>query len=265
MVTKRGTNDWHGSLYEFLRNDAFGARNTFDLVRPPLKTHQFGATAGGPIHKDSTFIFGNYEQYIRRTAATSTIQTLTPDQKNQAAPAVRALAGMYPDPNIPGTNLFRSNVPQNSSLDTFLLRADQNLTDNQRLFARSIYLSTFTETRAGAALSRAHRDIGSQSHSLHHSWSPSVRTLNEARFQFTRFKILDTFDDPLQLGDPALNGEAGQVVVPGLSSLGHFAFMAQRNFQNSFQLSNDLSIQAGRHAWKTGVAARRQQLNNGRL
>ncbi|MEX2263669.1 MAG: TonB-dependent receptor [Bryobacteraceae bacterium] len=265
MVTKRGSNEWHGSAYEYLRNEALSARNTFDLARPPLKTHQAGATLGGPLRKDTSYLFGNFETYVRRASAVSTVQTLTPGQKAQAAPSVQPLAAMYPDPNLPGTNLFRSNVGQNGSLHTFLVRADHNLSSNQRLFARSLYLDTYTETTAGAALSRGHRDIGSQSHSAHHSWSPSAEVLNEARFQFTRFKILDAFDDPLQLGDPAVNGEVGQVVTSGLSSLGHFSFMAQRSFQNSFQWSDDFSVRRGGHALKMGVAARRQQLNNGRF
>ena len=264
MITKSGTNNWHGSLYEYLRNETFSARNTFDVTRPPLKTHQPGVTIGGPIRKDRTFIFSNYEAYLRRSASATTIQTLTPDQKAQAVLSVKPLVAMYPDPNIAGTNLFRSSVPQNGSLHTFLGRADHTLTNSQKLFARSIYLTTYTETIAGAALSRGHRDIGSQSHSLHHSWTPASNVLNEARFQFTRFKIADAYDDPLLLGDTAVNGETGQVAVGGLTTLGHFAFMTQRNFQNSVQSSNDTSVQFGRHALKTGVAIRRQQLNNGR-
>ncbi|MBK9167559.1 MAG: TonB-dependent receptor [Bryobacterales bacterium] len=265
MVTKQGTNEWHGSAYEFLRNEALSARNTFDLARPPLKTHQFGGTIGGPIRRDKTFVFGNYEALVRRAAAVNTIQTLTPQQKLAAAPAVRPLAALYPDPNLPGTNLFRSSVPQNGSLGTFLIRGDHTISDRQRVFARSLYLNTYTETRAGASLLQAHRDIGTQSHSVHHSWTPSARSLNEARFQFTRFKIDDTFDDPVQLGDPAVNGEVGAVAVGGLSSLGHFFFMAQKNFQNSFQASNDFSIILGRHALKMGGVGRRQQLNGGRF
>ncbi|MFN3322474.1 MAG: carboxypeptidase regulatory-like domain-containing protein [Bryobacteraceae bacterium] len=265
MVTKRGTNDWHGSVYSFIRNDALNARNTFDLQRPPLKVYQPGFTVGGPVRQDRTFLFGNFESLDRRFANTTTIQTFTPEQRRTAAPSVQPLVAMYPEPNIPGTNLFRSRVGLIAGLRTFLLRADHSISDRQRLMARSVHLATDTETAAGAALSRAHRDIGSQSHSLHHSWAPSAGVLNEARFQFARFKILDFFDDPLQLGDLAVNGEVGFVTAGGLSPLGHFSFMAQRNFQNSFQWSDDLSLHRGRHVVKTGVAIRRQQLNNGRF
>ncbi|MCI0423273.1 MAG: carboxypeptidase regulatory-like domain-containing protein, partial [Acidobacteria bacterium] len=124
MVTKQGTNAWHGSAYEFLRNEALSARNTFDLARPPLKAHQAGFTLGGPIAKNKTFVFGNYETYIRHTSSASTVQTLTAEQPAQAVSSVRPLVQMYPLPNIPGSNLFRSSVPQNGSLDTFLVRLD---------------------------------------------------------------------------------------------------------------------------------------------
>src|ERR1700704_3451151 len=60
-ITRSGTNEFHGSVYEFLRNSALDASNFFDTKKPPFKRNQFGATAGGPIVKDRTFIFGNYE------------------------------------------------------------------------------------------------------------------------------------------------------------------------------------------------------------
>src|SRR3984893_8478710 len=60
-ITRSGTNEFHGSLYEFLRNSALDASNFFDSTKPPFRRNQFGATAGGPIRKDHTFIFGNYE------------------------------------------------------------------------------------------------------------------------------------------------------------------------------------------------------------
>jgi hypothetical protein len=61
VVTKSGTNAWHGSVYEFLRNQAFNAKGYLDLRRPDDKQNQFGGTFGGPIKKDSTFFFLSYE------------------------------------------------------------------------------------------------------------------------------------------------------------------------------------------------------------
>jgi hypothetical protein len=263
VVSKRGTNEWHGSLYHYLRNEKLDARNTFDPVRQPLKANTPGIAIGGPLAQDRLFVFGNYEGLFRRFTSTSTIQTLRPEQKAAAAAPVSALAALYPDPNVPGTNLHRARLGLGADMHNFVARGDWHLTGRQRLMLRSIYLTSNTQVAAGAALSRSHRDIGSQSHSLHHNWTPSSRVMNEARLQFSRFQILDVFDDPAQLGDPARNGQVGAVFVPGLTFLGHFFFMPQRNLQNSYQWSNDLSIFRGAHSWKAGVAVRRQQLNNG--
>jgi hypothetical protein len=70
MVTKSGTNVLHGSVYEFFRNDALDARNTFAVTKPPFRYNQFGASVGGPVIKDRTFFFGNWEEYrYRRSRA----------------------------------------------------------------------------------------------------------------------------------------------------------------------------------------------------
>ncbi|MBM3724527.1 MAG: TonB-dependent receptor [Acidobacteria bacterium] len=69
LVTKSGTNQIHGSLYEFLRNNKFDARNTFSAVNLPFRYNQFGGTIGGPIRKDRTFAFFNYEKYLSRRSS----------------------------------------------------------------------------------------------------------------------------------------------------------------------------------------------------
>jgi hypothetical protein len=68
-IFKSGTNNFHGSVYEYYRNSAFDARNTFDgATVPPLHRHQFGASIGGPIRKDKTFFFANYEGFVADTS-----------------------------------------------------------------------------------------------------------------------------------------------------------------------------------------------------
>jgi hypothetical protein len=69
LVTKSGTNQFHGSAYEFLRNDKFDARNTFAPVKLPFRYNQYGASAGGPVRKDKTFGFFNWEDYKSRRAS----------------------------------------------------------------------------------------------------------------------------------------------------------------------------------------------------
>src|ERR1700738_5230220 len=76
-ITRSGTNEFHGSAYEFLRNSALDASNFFDTIKPPFKRNQFGGTAGGPIWKDRTFIFGNYEGLRQSLGVTQTDQVPT--------------------------------------------------------------------------------------------------------------------------------------------------------------------------------------------
>ena len=72
IVTRGGTNDWHGSGFEYLRNNIFDAPNFFDLgSAPPFRRNQFGGSAGGPIRKDKTFLFGSYEGFRQSLHQTS--------------------------------------------------------------------------------------------------------------------------------------------------------------------------------------------------
>jgi hypothetical protein len=77
LVTKSGTNALHGSVYEFLRNDKLDARNFFASERPKYRRNQYGFTLGGPIRKNKTFFFGNYEglREIKGLSLTSTVPT----------------------------------------------------------------------------------------------------------------------------------------------------------------------------------------------
>src|SRR6266480_433141 len=68
--TRSGTNSFHGDVFEFLRNSALDARNFFDSAKPPFRRNQFGASAGGPLWKDHTFFFGDYEGLRASTGIT---------------------------------------------------------------------------------------------------------------------------------------------------------------------------------------------------
>ncbi len=92
IVTQSGTNQWHGSAYEFLRNNALDAPNFFDQgSAPPFQRNQFGASLGGPLRTGKTFLFGNYEgfrQHLHQTSA-----AFVPDSASRAAavPSVQPL------------------------------------------------------------------------------------------------------------------------------------------------------------------------------
>lgn len=100
IVTQSGTNQWHGSVFEFLRNNALDAPNFFDRGNaPPFQRNQFGASAGGPLRLDNTFLFANYEgfrQHLHQTSA-----AFVPDLQSRAdaAASVQPLLNLWPTPS----------------------------------------------------------------------------------------------------------------------------------------------------------------------
>jgi hypothetical protein len=99
IVTQSGTNQWHGTAFEFLRNNALDAPNFFDQGdAPPFRRNQFGASTGGPVQKDKTFLFGNYEGF--RQSLHQTSATFVPDAASRAAamPSVQPLLNLWPTP-----------------------------------------------------------------------------------------------------------------------------------------------------------------------
>src|SRR5262245_5086685 len=78
MSTRSGSNEFHGSIFESLRNDALDARNFFAATKAPIRLNQFGGAIGGPIRKDKTHFFGSWEETRQRTSDTvlSTVPTL---------------------------------------------------------------------------------------------------------------------------------------------------------------------------------------------
>src|SRR5216683_7871487 len=96
-ISRSGTNQFHGSVYEFLRNSALDADNFFDnansVSKPPFRRNQFGVSAGGPIRKDHTFVFGDYEG-IRQSLGTTT---------SSGVPSANARLGILEFPKGPST------------------------------------------------------------------------------------------------------------------------------------------------------------------
>ena len=151
-ITKSGTNQFHGSVYEFLRNSALDARNYFDPAAiPPFRRNQFGASAGGPIQKDKTFIFGDYEGV--RQSLSSTVTDTVPSPAALAgnlstgqvtvdpAPA-RFLKAFFPSPNGPvsgDTGLYSFAASQVTSENFFIIRADHNLSEKDRISATYMF------------------------------------------------------------------------------------------------------------------------------
>src|SRR6202047_4509618 len=139
-ITKSGSNKIHGSAYEYARNSALDAPNYFDGgVAPPLSRNQFGASIGGPIRKDKTFIFGNYEG-VRLTQSQTVIDTVpsVPAGTTADPSALRFLNAFFPQPN--GNHGQYSFVSTSRTTENyFIVRADNTFSDKDRIFATVMF------------------------------------------------------------------------------------------------------------------------------
>ena len=97
IVTQSGGNQWHGAVYEFLRNNALDSANFFDQgSAPPFQRNQFGVSSGGAIQKNKTFVFGNYEGFRQNLHQTSVAFVPDASARAQAAPSVQPLLNLWP-------------------------------------------------------------------------------------------------------------------------------------------------------------------------
>jgi hypothetical protein len=170
VAIKSGTNQLHGSAFEFLRNDALDATNFFAnrsrLRKPPLRYNQFGGTIGGPVWKDHTFFFFSYQGTRIRRSNTAVVTVPTADQKrgifttniydpanvvagarvqfaNNTIPEARMdpvgkrIVALFPNPNQSGTvNNYASNQRQTDDADQYDVRGDHAFSDRNKVFAR---------------------------------------------------------------------------------------------------------------------------------
>jgi len=164
IVSKTGTNDFHGSAFEFVRNDAFDARNFFAPSLAPFRRNEFGVTFGGPIlipkvynGKNKTFFFFQYAGFRQRLATPVIFAVPTPDERNglvtitpaSGAPYtlkvpvlqdVSTILNKYPLPNNPngslGPHTFQSAYSQAVNRDQYSGRLDQRFSDKDSFFFR---------------------------------------------------------------------------------------------------------------------------------
>ena len=180
IVTRSGTNQFHGSAYEFFRNDIFDARNVFQTTgaKPELRQNQFGGSIGGPIFKDKTFFYFDYEgsRVVSGVTDISTVPTLaeyddinsigsgSPQALLTAAngtaerpidPVALNYLKLFPAPNTGGLGQLANNYtisPNKTQFgNTYDARVDHKLDDRNLLFARFSYnnVSTFTPPNLG--------------------------------------------------------------------------------------------------------------------
>ncbi|MGA8027072.1 MAG: hypothetical protein WB992_07990, partial [Bryobacteraceae bacterium] len=156
VITKSGSNDFHGSLFEYFRNDIFDARDFFAITKPEYRQNQFGGSLGGPIVKNRTFFFGDVEEtrIVQGQTETSTVPTLFEEQNpgnfsdiggpiipaQGINPVSLSLFKLYPAPNRPGTfNNYNSNPAKTQFATATDERVDHRFNDNNSIFVRYSY------------------------------------------------------------------------------------------------------------------------------
>ena len=289
-VTRSGTNEFHGSAFEFVRNNVFDARNFFnpgDL--PPFRRNQFGGTLGGRIIRDKLFFFLNYEGL--RQVQGNTVIASVPDvparsgllptgpvdpgagkptlQQVTVNPSVVPYLKLYPLPNGgnhgDGTADFIEDFGATASDDYAMERMDYRLSDKDNFFWRYVYdystavfpkpLPTFVNPYTGTdyllVLSETHIFSGS--------------SLNEFRGAFNRL-MRQSDNNSVTPIDPSLSLIPGQpfgvfTMSSQLTDLGSLQQTAWHRL-NLFQESDTFSTVRGAHSLKFGGDVERQQNNN---
>jgi hypothetical protein len=268
VVTKSGGNAFHGSVYEFFRNDVFDARNFFSKDVEPLKQNQFGGTFGGPIRKDRIFFFGYYEGFRNRQGITRSGIVPTPEQRRgdfsaRSTPLLNIEAGgvPYPDNQLPpeqfnpvalnvinqyyplgntSPSVYTGTVVTHNNNDQGGGRLDYNVSDRDQISARYSYsvgsnLNPISIRGSDLPGFPVRDDLTTHSVTLSetHLFSPS--TINSARFSYFRHKFF--FDQRLNNTTPRELGFNYDFARPAISFLpGHGRSAKRSSRMASFAL-----------------------------
>jgi hypothetical protein len=276
IVTASGTNQLHGTAYDFLRNSDLDARNFFDQGSiPQFQRNEFGAALGGPIRKDKIFLFGNYEGY-RQNLGLSDV-TLVPDNAARAltVPGVAPLLALWPAPNGPdlggGIAEAFSHPLQRIREDFGTTRFDYNLSNLDTLFAVYTVDDSVAHTPTANPLSLVGENLREQVVSLQeqHVFSPTV--LNTARIGFSRASYFFTGNTPVDVAGWVAGDPVGALVIGGgtasngASSITLAGTNAGSNLdavRNLFTYDDHVAITHGIHQIEAGVWMQRIQAND---
>ncbi|GAC1414597.1 MAG: TonB-dependent receptor [Acidobacteriaceae bacterium] len=293
FITKSGSNHIHGSVFDYVRNDFFDARNTFNrrasgtraAGNPKFRLNQFGASIGGPIVTDRFFYFANYEGLRQIWAAPYSQATLSNYAKSQisATSAVRPLLGAFPTDPFSLTSeqptaanpagILQQNVTvvgQNKINEDFgAIRFDYRLNDRFQAFARYNRDQGVSAQVQDASLSQFGQVEVPQNGvlGLTQVWSP--RVLNETKFGYNGVKMR-----VLGLAGPSPTADISRarIAVAGLTNVGSLISLSS-SFNgvgapytgDSMSYIDNLSILRGSHSMKFGVEVRPISLYNNQI
>jgi Carboxypeptidase regulatory-like domain len=267
VVSKSGTNAFHGGIFEFLRNDIFDARSPFDGPSvPPFRLNQFGGSLGGPIKKNRTFFFLDYEGL--RQSLHSTVIGFVPNAAFRAnvlatSPVLAPFLNSWPVGQTPFDSLTDqwTTVALNANReDSGAVRIDHSFTDRTSMFGRfnidDVTITAPLDTLGGVDAPRIRPS--NMVLQLTHVFSPTL--VNELRGGFNRSAM-----HHYQFGTSPLSTANGQPGYVGVSVSG-FDQPSTNSLDTEVGTTidgyDDLSIVRGRHTIKMGIGVERHRLNN---
>jgi hypothetical protein len=238
VVSQSGTNNWHGRLYGFLRSRRTDARNPLSATKDPLTQGQYGATFSGPINRDRTFLFANFEQTRLHNAVVLTISPAN----------VTAINNVLNQLNFTGPRISTGLAPAGYNTTNVFVRADHRINASNSLAARfSFYNIDSLNARGVGGLNAVSRgtSLADNDHTFAISEvaSLSSKTANEARFQFTRSRLSAL---PNDLTGPAIN-------ISGVANLGTSSSSPTGRDLDLYELVDNITTIRGAHALKFGA------------
>jgi len=281
IVTRSGTDGFHGTAFDYLRNSVLDANSWFannaGLPKPEERQNDFGGTFSGPIIKDRTFFFFSYEGLRLRLPETTLSSVPDLNARQIAVASVQPFLNAYPLPNgsdntMTGVAQFNSSYSNPATLDAYSLRVDHKLTKQLTVFGRYNYSPSELNDRAGStlyALSDVERfRINTQTATAAIIWAITPFAANDFRFNYSRtdasnLSSLDNFGGAVPFTSapfpsPYTTQNASFIFgIFGMSQpylqIGSIA----RNAQRQINLVDGLSVQKGSHNLKFGIDYRR--------
>lgn len=276
IVTTSGTNQLHGSAFEFIRNSAVDARNYFDAGSiPELQRNQFGGSLGGPLRKNTLFLFGNYEGF-RQNCGLSAV-TLVPDNGSRAAavPSVQPLLALWPVANGPelGSGIAEafSHPEQRIREDFGTTRFDANLRASDQVVAVYTVDDSDADTPTQNPLSRVAENLREQVASVQEQHVFSAALLNTVRVGFSRANYAFNGTTPVDLPGWVAGKPIGAIVISGSTASNGASQITQAGTNvgsNNITARNLLTVDdhvywsKGRHQLEAGVWLERVQSND---
>ncbi len=297
VVTKSGSNEWHGSAWIFNRDDSFEERNFFsptDQPKPPLEQDQFGGTLGGALMKDKLFGFTYYEGFRNTRGTTRNLTVLTAaermgdfsgsgtiidPQTGQPFPgnvipadrlngsAQQIINDFIPLPNS-GTNRFITSPPATDDRDQLGLRLDYRVNDQNALLGRYLYSKSDRVTPPVVEPIGTTASSNLDDFMLSHTATINNSMFNQARVSQNKIDASPTVTSGITnaeygLNVPNLNDLAvglARVTVSGLPNLGDPQQPFVKRENDVQQFTDDFSWLKGRHAMKFGFDWREEEM-----